>query len=322
MMFSPLVKGGQRRFFPYLCPKTSLVHSSLFSVNSGSMLKFFEAVQYGLLNGMLYALVAVGLSLIWGVMDVINFAHGEFLMIAMYVSYWLGFLLHIDPLISWVAAGAFVFIVGALTYKLIISHTIGKSAMSALLATFGLSMILKNFCLNRFSPNFRILQNTALGEKRIPIGETAIPVAQLVIGLFALVVIGIMYYIIQRTRLGWAIQATAMDKDAAELMGIHTEKIYLLVFGLGGACVGIAGGLLPSYLAVHPEVGGLFGLIAFVCVAMGGFGSIPGALVAAILIGLVESFGGAYIAPVFKYVAVFGLYLVVIMVRPKGLFGW
>ncbi len=105
-------------------------------------------------------------------------------------------------------------------------------------------------------------------------------------------------------------------------MGINTDRIYLLVFGLGGACVGIAGGLLTSYLAVHPEVGALFGLIAFLIVAMGGFGSIPGALAAAILIGLVEALAGFYIAPVFKYVAVFAMYLAVIMIRPKGLFGW
>jgi branched-chain amino acid transport system permease protein len=113
-----------------------------------------------------------------------------------------------------------------------------------------------------------------------------------------------------------------MDREAAELMGIDTEKIFLLVFGIGGACVGIAGGLMTSNLAVHPEVGGLFGLIAFVVVALGGFGSIPGALLAALLIGLVEALAGFYIAPVFKYVAVFGIYLAVILVRPKGLFGW
>jgi len=125
-----------------------------------------------------------------------------------------------------------------------------------------------------------------------------------------------------KTRFGWAVQATAMDPEAAQLMGINTEHIFVLVFGLGGACVGIAGGLLPSYLATHPDVGTLFGLIAFIVVALGGFGSIPGALVAAILVGLIESFAGFYIAPVFKYIAVFGVYLVVILIRPKGIKGW
>lgn len=286
------------------------------------MTTFFQVILDGLLSGMLYALVAAGLSLIWGVMDVINFAHGEFLMVAMYVSYWLGFLMNVDPLVSWAAAAVFLFIIGALTYCLIIKNTIGKSAMSALLATFGLSMLLKNVCLNRFSPNFRILGETIMGGKTLSLGGLILPVPQLVTGMFALVVIFTLYYVIRKTRLGWAIQASAMDKEAAELMGVDTEKIYLLVFGLGGACVGVAGGLLPSYLAVHPEVGGLFSLLAFVCVALGGFGSIPGALLAALLIGVVESLSGFYIAPVFKYVAVFGLYLAVIIVRPRGLFGW
>jgi branched-chain amino acid transport system permease protein len=283
---------------------------------------FFQVAIDGLLTGMIYALVASGLSLIWGVMDVLNFAHGEYLMVGMYVSYWLGFLMNIDPLISWIASGAFCFILGILTYKLIIRHCLAGPPLSALLATFGLSMMLKNIALNRFSPNFRILTGTFLDGKKIIIGNIVLPMPQLVTSIFALVVVFIIYYIIKRTRLGWAIQATAMDKEAAELMGIKTESIFVLVFGLGGLCVGIAGGLLPSYLAVHPEVGGLFGLIAFVCVAMGGFGSIPGALLAALLIGLVEALGGFYIAPVFKYVVVFGLYLLIVMIRPKGLFGW
>lgn len=286
------------------------------------MTLFFQVTLDGLMNGMLYALVAVGLSLIWGVMDVINFGHGEFLMIAMYVSYWLGFLFHIDPLISWLASGLFVFLLAALTYQLIIKHTVGKPPLSSLLATFGLAMLLKNICLNRFSPNFRLLSGTMMEGKVFHIGDVIVSMPQLVTAGFALVVMGLVYFIIHRTRLGWTIQATAMDKDAAELMGINTEQIYLLVFGMGGACVGIAGGLMPSYLAVHPEVGTLFGLIAFVIVAMGGFGSIPGALLAALLIGLVEALSGFYIAPVFKYVAVFGLYLVVVMIRPKGFFGW
>ncbi|MFP4482087.1 MAG: branched-chain amino acid ABC transporter permease [Thermovirgaceae bacterium] len=286
------------------------------------MSDFVQVVADGVLNGMIYALVATGLSLIWGVMDVINFAHGDYLMVAMYTSFWLGALLGIDPVFSWIVSGAFLFLIGALTYRLIIKHTIGRSVISALLATFGLSMVLKNFCLNRFSPNFRLLSETVLGGKTLALGDVVLPVPQVATGLLALIVVFLVYYMIKKTRLGWAVQATAMDKEAAELMGIDTEKIYLFVFGLGGACVGIAGGLLPSYLAVHPEVGLLFGLLAFVIVAMGGFGSIPGALLAALLIGLVEALSGFYIAPVFKYVAVFALYLLVVMFRPRGLFGW
>jgi len=286
------------------------------------MTLFLQIALDGILNGMLYALVALGLTLIWGVMDVINFAHGEFLMIAMYVSYWLGFLMNIDPLVSWVASGVFVFLLAFATYKLVVSHLVGKPALSALLATFGLSMFLKNLCLNRFSPNFKLLSVTALSGKTISVGSLILSLPQFAIAIFSLTVIFIIYHFIASTRMGWAIQATSMDKEAAELMGIDTEKIYGLVFGLGGVCVGIAGGLLPTYMPVHPEVGSLFGLIAFICVAMGGFGSITGSLFASLLVGLVEAFAGFYIAPIFKYVAVFALYLVIVMLKPKGLFGW
>ncbi|MEA4871574.1 MAG: branched-chain amino acid ABC transporter permease [Synergistaceae bacterium] len=286
------------------------------------MSNFVQVLIDGILSGLLYALVAAGLSMMWGVMDVINFAHGEFLMVAMYLCYWIGEILGIDPLFSWIAGGIFLFLIGALTYKMIIKNSLGKAAMAPLLATFGLSMLLKNFCMNRFTPNFRLLSGTIMEGKTFHFAGAIVSVPQLVTAIFSLAVLLCVYWLIKKTRVGWAIQATAMDKEAAELMGIDTENIYLLVFGIGGACVGVAGGLMTTYLAVHPEVGGLFSLIAFVVVALGGFGSIPGALFAALLIGLVESFAGFYIAAVVKYVAVFAIYLVVIMIRPKGLFGW
>lgn len=286
------------------------------------MSNFLQVLIDGILSGLLYALVAAGLSMMWGVMDVINFAHGEFLMVAMYLCYWIGEILGIDPLFSWIAGGIFLFLMGALTYRLIIKNSLGKAAMAPLLATFGLSMLLKNFCMNRFTPNFRLLSGTIMEGKTFEVAGAIISLPQLVTAIFSLVVLLGVYWLIKKTRVGWAIQATAMDKEAAELMGIYTENIYLLVFGIGGACVGVAGGLMTTYLAVHPEVGGLFSLIAFVVVALGGFGSIPGALFAALLIGLVESFAGFYVAAVVKYVAVFAIYLVVILIRPKGLFGW
>ena len=286
------------------------------------MSNFVQVLIDGILSGLLYALVAAGLSMMWGVMDVINFAHGEFLMVAMYLCYWIGEILGIDPLFSWIAGGIFLFLIGALTYRLIIKNSLGKAAMAPLLATFGLSMLLKNFCMNRFTPNFRLLSGTIMEGKTFQFAGAIVSVPQLVTAIFSLAVLLGVYWLIKKTRVGWAIQATAMDKEAAELMGIDTENIYLLVFGIGGACVGVAGGLMTTYLAVHPEVGGLFSLIAFVVVALGGFGSIPGALFAALLIGLVESFAGFYIAAVVRYVAVFAIYLVVIMIRPKGLFGW
>ncbi|MDR1943194.1 MAG: branched-chain amino acid ABC transporter permease [Synergistaceae bacterium] len=286
------------------------------------MANFTQVLIDGLMNGAIYGLVAAGLSLIWGVMDVINFGHGEFLMVAMYACYWLGTLFGVDPLYSWLLTGAFLFFLSAASYKLVVRRCIGRSGMAPLLATFGLSIFLKNFCLNRFTPNFRLLSGTIMEGRVLNFFGASVPLPQLVTALFSLIMLGVLYYFVKKTRTGWAIQATAMDKEAAELMGIDTEKVFTLVFGLGGACVGIAGGFMTSYLAVFPEVGALFSLIAFVVVALGGFGSVPGALLAALLIGLVESFAGFYIAPVVKYVAVFALYIVVILIRPRGLFGW
>ena len=286
------------------------------------MTHFIQVLVDGLMNGAIYGLVAAGLSLIWGVMDVINFAHGEFLMVAMYVCYWLGALTGLDPMLSWVITGIFLFFLSAGSYKLVVRRCIGKAAMAPLLATFGLSIFLKNFCLNRFTPNFRLLSGTLLEGRVVRVFGAIVSQPQLVTAVSSLVMLVVLHFLIKKTRIGWAIQATAMDKETAELMGIDTERVFTLVFGLGGMCVGIAGGFMTSYLAVFPEVGALFSLIAFVVVALGGFGSIPGALCAALLIGLIESFAGFYIAPVVKYVAVFALYLAVILVRPKGLFGW
>jgi branched-chain amino acid transport system permease protein len=223
-----------------------------------------QVVLDGMLNGMLYALVASGLCLIWGVMDVINFAHGEYLMTAMYVSYWLGFLAKVDPLISVLAGGLFVFILGALTYALIIRHTIGKPPLSALLATFGLAMLLKNLCLNQFTPNFRILSGTWLGDRTFQLGSIIVPVPQLTAAVLALAVVGAIYLMIRSTRFGWAVQATAMDRDAAELMGIDTQRIYVLVFGIGAYGAGMA----VATCGGSPWPGILVGMVAAAVVAV------------------------------------------------------
>lgn len=182
------------------------------------MSNFLQVLIDGILSGLLYALVAAGLSMMWGVMDVINFAHGEFLMVAMYLCYWIGAILGIDPLFSWIASGIFLFFMGALTYKIIIKNSLGKAAMAPLLATFGLSMLLKNFCMNRFTPNFRLLSGTIMEGKTFEVAGAIISLPQLVTAIFSLVVLLGVYWLIKKTRVGWAIQATAMDKEAAELI--------------------------------------------------------------------------------------------------------
>ncbi|KUK13217.1 MAG: branched-chain amino acid transport system permease protein [bacterium] len=272
--------------------------------------------------GLVYSLVAVGLNLIYGVMDVLNFAHGEFLMLSMYICFWFGFLWKIDPVISWIFASLFTFLLGLLVYKLLIRKVVNAPALASLLATFGLSIFLRNLALYLWGPNYRFLNKTLLGDLRIVIGGVCIGAPQVFAGVASIVVTLVIYFMIRKTKLGWAIQATALDREAAQLMGIDTEKIFALTFGIGGACVGVAGGMLSSFYYVFPEVGVLFSLIAFVSVALGGFGSIGGAFWAGIIIGLAEGLGGFLIAPVFKYVIVFVIYLLVVFLRPRGLFGW
>ncbi|MCD6362514.1 MAG: branched-chain amino acid ABC transporter permease [Synergistetes bacterium] len=286
------------------------------------MILYLQVVVSGLLMGLVYSLVAVGLNLIYGVMDVLNFAHGEFLMLSMYVCFWFGFLWKIDPLFSWIFATAFAFLLGLVVYKLVIRKVVGAPALASLLATFGLSIFLRNVALFLWGPNYRFLNKTILGDLRMVLGGVSIGGPQLVAGIASIAVTLFIYFLMRRTKLGWAIQATALDREAAQLMGINTEWIFALTFGIGGACVGVAGGMLSSFYYVFPEVGILFSLIAFVTVALGGFGSIGGAFWAGILIGLAEALGGFFIAPVFKYVIVFAIYLLVVLIRPRGLFGW
>ncbi|MDK2932066.1 MAG: branched-chain amino acid transport system permease protein [Bacillota bacterium] len=281
-----------------------------------------QVLTSGLMMGFVYALVAVGLSIIWGVMDVINFAHGEFLMVSMYSAFWLYTLLRLDPLFSWPIEMAIVFALGYLTYKVIIRRVVDAPGLAALLATFGLSLVLRNLAQFLWTPNYRFLNETLVTDKRLILGPVVLGMPQIVAAIGSVVMTILVFYFVQRTRMGRAIQATSLDKDAAKLMGIDTEKVYAFTFGLGGACVGVAGALLSSFFPVHPESGALYSLLAFVIVALGGFGNIKGALQAGVIIGVAEALGGFYLGTQFKYAVVFLIYLLVMQVRPSGLFGW
>lgn len=283
---------------------------------------FFQIIISGILMGAVYSLVSAGLTLIWGVMDIINFAHGEFLMIAMYTAFWLYSLVGLDPLLAIPACIIVTFILGILTYKLIIRNVIKAPGLTALLATFGLSLFIRNAALYMWTPNFRFINNAIVTDKYIRIPGVSIGLPQVVAGIGSIIMTYLIYSLVGNTKTGRAIQATAMDRDTAVLMGINTESIYAITFGIGGACVGVAGALMSSIFPVHPEAGVLFSLLAFVVVALGGFGNIKGAFWGGIIIGLAEAIGGYIVGPAYKYAIVFLIYLVVVLVRPKGLFGW
>ena len=283
---------------------------------------FFQLIISGLLIGFIFSLIAVGLTLIWGVMDILNFAHGDFLMLALFTSFLMFANLGLDPLWSLPATVALLFLVGLLTFRLVIRPVLGYPGLIALLATFGLSIFIRNVVLFILGPNYRVINQSILAGKNVSFLGLHFSVAQVASAVGCVVITYGVYLLIDRTKFGRSLRATALDRDTALLMGINTNRVFALTFGLGAACVGVAGGLLANFYPIFPEVGLNFAVLSFVIVALGGFGNIGGAFLAGILVGLIENVGGFLIGPELKYTLVFVLYLAVISVRPKGLFGW
>ena len=279
-----------------------------------------QAIVSGLLMGFVYALIAAGLSLIFGLMEIVNFAHGEFMMLAMFAAFWSWSLLGVDPLFSLPMCAALLFLLGMATHYGMIRHILKASMLVQICATFGLAIFLRAVAQFLWTPDFRTISHP-LVEGRVEIQGVFLGLPQLVASLGCLAAFAMLYLFINRSDTGLALQATAQDRQAASLMGISTDRMLALGWGIGAACVGVAGVLLSTFYFVFPEVGSLFALLAYVAVAMGGFGSILGSLFAGVLIGLVESLGGLLIDPSYKYVMIFGLYLAVVSFRPQGLFG-
>jgi branched-chain amino acid transport system permease protein len=283
---------------------------------------FLQLIVSGLLIGFVFSLIAVGLTLIWGVMDILNFAHGDFLMLAMFSSFLMFANLGLDPLLSLPMVVALLFMVGLLTFRWVIRPVLGYPGLIALLATFGLSIFIRNLVLFFVGPNYRVINQSVLAGKNFSILGLHFSLSQTMSAIGCVLITYAVYLLIARTKFGRSLRATSLDKDTALLMGINTNRVFALTFGLGAACVGFAGGMLSNFYPIFPEVGLNFAIMSFVIVALGGFGNISGAFLAGIFVGLVENVGGFLIGPEFKYTLVFVLYLIVISMRPKGLFGW
>ena len=279
-----------------------------------------QAIISGLLMGFVYALIAVGLSLIFGLMEIVNFAHGEFLMLSMYTAFWLWSLFGLDPLFALPIAAALFFGLGIATHYGIIRHILHASMLVQICATFGLAIFLRSLAQFLWTPDPRTII-APLVEGRVEIMGIFLGLPQIVASLVCLAAFALLYLFITRTETGMALQATAQDRQAASLMGIPVDRMYALGWGIGSACVGVAGVLLATFRPVDPEVGALYALLAYVAVALGGFGSILGSLFAGLLIGQMEALAGWLIDPSYKYVVIFSLYLVVVVLRPQGLFG-
>jgi len=279
-----------------------------------------QTLLSGVLVGLVYALVAVGLTLIFGVMDIVNFAHGEFLMLGMYASFWAWALAGLDPLASLPLSALLLFGVGVAIYQLVIRRIIAAPMLSQVFTTFGLMILLRGAAQYLWKPDFRTVERS-LVSGTVSLAGLQLGLPQVAAATGAVLTTGAVWWFLRRTRLGAALEATAADKEAAALMGIDTQKMFALAWGIGAACAGIAGALLSTYFPIFPEVGASFILVAFVLVALGGFGSVAGAFWAGILVGVVEVLGGFLVAPAFKMVLVLGLYLLVVWLRPRGLMG-
>ncbi|MFZ6742064.1 branched-chain amino acid ABC transporter permease [Undibacterium sp. JH2W] len=279
-----------------------------------------QTLASGILIGLIYALVAIGLTLIFGVMDVVNFSHGEFLMFGMYSSFWMYSLFALDPIFTLPLTALFLFALGTMLYKLIIKKITNAPMLSQIFTTFGLMMLFRGLAQFFWKPDFRTVDHSIVSGA-VQIFGIQVGMPQVTAGVGAILVTMGIYLFLTKTRAGAALEATAADKEAAQLMGIDSQKMFAMAWGIGAACAGVAGALLSTFFPIFPEVGANFILIAFVVVNLGGFGSVIGALFAGIIVGVIEVMGGFLIGPQYKLALVLGVFLAVLMFRPQGLMG-
>ena len=283
-----------------------------------------SALLNGLTTGAVYALIALGLTLIYGVLHIINFAHGASLMMALYGVYALKERWGIDPYMALPLMVPAMFVLGYAMQRIVINRASHGKDENILLVTLGLSIVMENFALLFFKSDTRTIE-TAYTLTTVAIGPEAaqvmVSLPKLVAFAGALVVSALLILILQRTDLGRAIRAVAKEKQGARLMGIDVEHVYAMCFGLGLACLGAAACfLLPAYY-VNPQVGNGFVLVAFTVVVLGGMGSFAGALLGGLLIGVVESFGGLFLGESLGQVGIFVIFIGVLLLRPEGFFG-
>jgi branched-chain amino acid transport system permease protein len=284
------------------------------------MSTFGQLLYSGLLIGSVYALMSMGLTLIFGVLRIVNFAHGEFLMIAMYAAWAITRYAGLNSFYAIVAVVPAMFLFGIIVHRLIISPGLDKPHMVVVFATMGLSILMQNLALMAFSADLYDVP-PLFGARSVAIGPFYAKV-ELLIG-FAIAVGGTLAlrYVLKATYLGKAIRATVQDGEAAQLMGIAVPRIFLITFATGSALVGLAACVMMPLFSVFPTVGLNFVLIAFVIVVLGGMGSIEGALLGGLCIGVVQSLSSYYVAPAFGQMFFFILFLLVMVFRPAGLFG-
>jgi branched-chain amino acid transport system permease protein len=280
-----------------------------------------QLIISGILLGGLYALISIGLNLVFGVMRIVNFANGEFIMISMYFSYWAYQVLGIDPYISVFVSAPLTFLFFITVAKPFVLKLSKTSHLGQVFITFGIGIILQNFALLLFSADFKSI-TTPYSKWNLSIMDNVlISFPRLVVFLVALILILVLYLYLKNSYQGKAIRATMQNRTVSMLMGIDINKIYALTFALGISISVLAGALILPIFYVYPTIGFNFALLGFVVVVLGSLGSIPGTLVGGLIIGLTEAFSGYFISSSMKQLIYFALFILILTFKPAGLLG-
>jgi branched-chain amino acid transport system permease protein len=279
-----------------------------------------QVIVGGLLLGAVYALFSSGLTLIWGMMNIINFAHGDFVMLGMYIAFVIWTLFGAGPIVGAPIAVLVLATLGIIIYFGLIRSIMKGPMLAQILGTFGLALLLRYAVFWWFGADFLSLPNNLVGGTFDVFG-IRIEASRLLAGVVALIVTGGLHFLLTRTTLGSKMLAVAEDSSAAQLMGIRPDSMQAIAWAIAAGVTGLAGALIATFFYIVPTVGETLGIVAFVTVSLGGFGSVPGALVAGLLIGVIESLSAYLIGAVYKDIVVYALFLSFLWFRPQGLMG-
>jgi len=279
-----------------------------------------QAVINGLLIGGIYALVSIGVTLIFGVVKIVNFAQGEFVMVGMYITYFLATQFGLDPILSLVVSMPVLFVIGVLIQNTLIRRVLGLNDLPQIFLTFALSLLLMNLALMLLTANYRTV-HTWYSDEALHFAGLYVPVAKLIAFILAMFLSGLLWVFLHATDLGKAMRAASQNREVAQLMGINPHRVFAVALGIALALAGAAGSLLMPFYPAYPLVGQVFVLMAFVAVVLGTLGNVIGALVASLLMGVAESFGIQFIGADSGLIVVFLMLLTMLAVRPGGLAG-
>ena len=282
------------------------------------MIPFLQCIISGLLMGGVYALVSVGLTLIFGIVELVNVSHADYLMVAMYIVYCLFTYLKIDPYLSLPIVLVAMILIGYLVFQLTIKRVLHKKHEIQIMATLSMMLILQNLALMIFHADYRSVR-TAYTSAVVRLGGITISVPRLVAFLVSIVVCTALYLFLTKTYTGSSMRAISQNNRAAQLMGIKLDKTYCFTFVMGIAMTAIAACVLVPIYTTYPTVGGTLMLPAFVVVTIGGLSSIPGAMVAGLLVGVVESLSAYLLGATYQQLAYFVLFILVVLFKPQGI---